>query len=97
VSLFFQIGECATNVISSIMPPGVPHFVLGTSNAICVGRHFYAESTVRSSVIAIAQTFCLSGALTNDENIESRTLLYQMLVFWSMRVDKTDVDGWCLH
>ncbi len=75
------------------MQPGVPHFVLGTSNAICVGRHFYAESTIRSSVIAIAQTFALGGALTNDDNIEARTLLYQLLVFWSLRLDKNDVDG----
>ena len=75
------------------MPGGVPHWVLGTSNALCAGRHFYATSTIRSSVIAIAQTFILGGTLTNDENLEVRTLLYQMIVFWSMRLDKTDVDG----
>jgi hypothetical protein len=75
------------------MPGGVPHWVLGTSDSICVGRHFYSSSTVRRSVIAIAQTFILGGALTNDDNLETRTLLYQLLVFWSMRIDKTDVDG----
>lgn len=75
------------------MPGGVPHFVLGTSNSICVGRHFYSTSTIRRSIIAIAQTFILGGALTNDDNLETRTLLYQLLVFWSMRLDKTDVDG----
>ena len=75
------------------MPGGVPHWVLGTSNALCAGRHFYATSKIRSSVIAIAQTFILGGTLTNDENLEVRTLLYQMIVFWSMRLDKTDVDG----
>jgi hypothetical protein len=75
------------------MPGGVPHWVLGTSNSLCVGRHFYPKSAIRSSVIAIAQTFALGGALTNDDNIEARTLLYQLLVFWSMRLDKVDVDG----
>jgi hypothetical protein len=75
------------------MPGGVPHWVLGTSDSICVGRHFYSSSTVRRSLVAIAQTFILGGALTNDDNLETRTLLLQMLVFWSMRIDKTDVDG----
>lgn len=75
------------------MPGGVPHWVLGTSNAICVGRHFYSSSTIRSSVIAAAQSFLLGGALTNEDLVETRTLLYQLLVFWSLRLDKTDVDG----
>lgn len=75
------------------MPGGVPHWVLGTSNAICVGRHFYNGSTIQSSVVAIVHTFLLSGAVTNQEYLKTRTLLYQMLVFWSMRIDKTDVDG----
>jgi hypothetical protein len=77
----------------SIMPPGVPHWVMGTSNAMCAGRHFYATSTIRSSVIAIVHTFLLSGAVTNQFYEDTRTLLYQLLVFWSMRLDKTDVDG----
>jgi hypothetical protein len=75
------------------MPGGVPHMVLGTSNAVCVGRHFYSASTIRSSVIAIAHTFLFGGAVTNQEYPDTRTLLYQLLVFWSMRLDKTDVDG----
>lgn len=75
------------------MPGGVPHWVLGTSNAICVGRHFYSKSTIRSSVIGNVHTFLLTGSLTNQDIPESRTLLYQLMVFWSMRIDKTDVDG----
>lgn len=75
------------------MPPGVPHWVLGTSNAVCVGRHFYSTSTIRYSVIAIVHTFLLRYSLTNAEHGESRTLLYQLLVFWSMRIKKTDIDG----
>lgn len=75
------------------MPGGVPHWVLGTSNAICIGRHFYAASAIRSSVVAIVHTFLLTGAVTNEDHLETRTLLYQLLVFWSMRHDKTDVDG----
>jgi hypothetical protein len=75
------------------MPAGVPHWVLGTSNAICVGRHFYSASTVRLSVIAIAHTFLLGAAVTNEDYVYTRTLLYQLLVFWSMRLDRTDVDG----
>lgn len=75
------------------MPGGVPHWVLGTSNSICVGRHFYSASTIRSSVVTLLHTFLLGGSATNEEHQETRTLLYQMLVFWSMRIDVTDVDG----
>jgi hypothetical protein len=75
------------------MPPGVPHCVLGTSNAICVGRHFFAASTIRSSVITIVHTFLLGLSVTNEDFVESRTFLYQLIVFWLMRLDITDVDG----
>jgi hypothetical protein len=73
----------------------VPHWVLGTSNSICVGRHYYAKSTIRSSVIANVHSFLLGGSLTNQELPETRTLLYQLIVFWSMRIvdGNTDVDG----
>jgi hypothetical protein len=79
------------------MPGGVPHWVLGTSNAICVGRHFYAKSTIRNSVVANVHTFLLRGTLTNQELDETRSLLYQLLIFWSERIDLTDVDGEFLH
>ena len=75
------------------MPGGVPHWVLSTSNAICIGRHFYSKSTIRSSVIANVHTFLFGLTVTNQELAETRTLLYQLLVFWSMRLDVTDVDG----
>ncbi len=77
------------------MPGGVPHWVLGTSNSICVGRHYYAKSTIRSSVVANVHSFLLGGSLTNQELPETRTFLYQLMVFWSMRIvdGKTDVDG----
>jgi len=75
------------------MPPGVPHWVLGTSNAICTGRFFYSSSTIRSSVVAIVHMFLLGGFVTNDRHVKTRTLLYQLIVFWSMRIDETDVDG----
>ena len=80
-------------ILFSIMPPGVPHWVMGTSNAICVGRHFYAASTIRLSVVTIVHTFVLDGAVTNASHQKTRTLLYQLLVFWSFRLDQTDVDG----
>ena len=75
------------------MPAGIPHWVLGTSNTLCAGWHFYAKSIIQSSVITIAQTFFLGTALTNDENIEAHTLLFQLLVFWSSRIDKNDING----
>lgn len=81
------------SLFSSIMPPGVLHWVLSTSNAICVGRHFYSSSTIRWSIVSIVRAFFLGGALTNEDNLRTRTLLYQLLVFWSMRMDKRDVDG----
>ena len=89
----FRFLHYEANILSSIMPGGVPHWVLGTSEALCVGRHFYGASTIRSSVVSIVQTFILGGTVTNDDNLQTRTLLYQMLVFWSMRIDLTDVDG----
>jgi len=75
------------------MPGGTPHWVMGTSNAICVGRHFYNASSIRFTVIGIVHTFLLRGTVTNEDHLETRTLLYQLMVFWSMRIDKTDVDG----
>jgi hypothetical protein len=78
---------------SRIMPGGTPHWVLGTSNAICVGRHFYSASTIRSSVNTIVHTSFLRGSATNEDHLVTRSLLYQLLVFWSTRLEKTDVDG----
>ena len=75
------------------MPGGVPHWVLSTLNAIYVGRHFYSKSGIQSTVIVDAQTFLLGTQLTNHDLPETQTLLYQLLVFWSLRIDKTDVDG----
>jgi hypothetical protein len=93
VCIFPLLTEIFNDKLFSVMPGGIPHFVLGTGNALCIGRHFYAKSTIRSSVIAIAQTFVLGGSLTNDDNLETRTLLFQLIIFWSNRLDKTDVDG----
>ena len=68
------------------------HWVLGTSNTICVGRHFYASSTIMHSVIALVHTSLLGGVITNEKHPETRTLLYQMMHLWSMRVNKRDFD-----
>jgi len=89
----FRIWKYSTNGSSSIMPAGIPHWVLGTSNALCVGRHFYSKSSIQSSVIIIAQTFLLGGAVRNEDHLDTRSLLYQLMVFWETRLDKTDVDG----
>jgi len=45
------------------------------------------------SIISLLHTSLLAGALTNESKPELRTLFYQMMHFWSMRVDKRDVDG----
>jgi len=87
------LSESETYNSFSIMPGGVPHWVLGTSDSICVGRHFYAGSTIRSSVVAIVHTFLHGGSVTNENYVDTRNLLYHLLVFWSRRIDKTDVDG----
>ena len=65
---------------------GIPHWVLGTSNAVCVGRHFYSASTIWYSVITIIHTFLLKGAVTNEDHNMTCTLLYQLLVFWLMQI-----------
>ena len=31
--------------------------------------------------------------MTNEDLLETRTLLYQLIVFWSMRLNETYVDG----
>ena len=72
---------------------GVPHWVLSTLNAIYVGRHFYSKSGIQSKVIADAQIFLLGTKLTNRDLPETWMLLYQLLVFWSLQIDKTDVDS----
>jgi hypothetical protein len=91
--VFLNVQIYATDNSSSIMPGGVPHWVLGTSNSICVGRHFYSTSSIRSSVIGIVHTFLLDGSVTNEVHIDSRSLLCQLMVFWSSRIDKSDMDG----
>lgn len=92
-SIFQSHNNSGLIILVSIMPPGVPHWVMGTSNSICTGRHFYAASTIRLSVISIVHTFLFAGAVVNEDHLETRTLLHQMMVFWSMRLDQTDVDG----
>ena len=75
------------------MPGGIPHWVLTTSNAICMGRHFYSTATIQLSVVSIVHSFLLGGALSNEDLIETRTLLYQLLVFWTRNIDETETDG----
>jgi hypothetical protein len=75
------------------MRPGTLHWVLGTANTVCAGRHFYASSTIAPSIVSIIHTCLLDGALTNERKSETRTLLYQMMHFWAMRINKRDVDG----
>ena len=45
------------------------------------------------SVIALVHTSLLGGAITNEKHLETKTLLYQMMHFWSLQVNKRDVDG----
>jgi hypothetical protein len=94
VSFFFMLQEYSrTNIPFRIMRPGTLHWVLGTANTICVGRHFYASSTIVPSIISLIHTSLLNGALTNESKTETQTLLYQMMHFWALRIDKRDVDG----
>jgi hypothetical protein len=89
----FKNLKCKAKISTSVIPPGVLHWVLGTSNAICIGRHFHSTSTICWSVITIIHTFFLRGSVTNEDHLKTRTLLYQLMVFWSLRLDTTDVDG----
>jgi hypothetical protein len=75
------------------MWPGTLHWVLGTANAICIGQHFYALSTIRNLVFSLIHTTLLTGALMNESKPEMQTLLYQIMHFWSMRINKRDVNG----
>jgi hypothetical protein len=75
------------------MRPGTLHWVLGTANTICTGRHFYASSTITLSIISLIHTSLLGGALTNESKPDLHTLLFQMMHFWSLRIGKRDVDG----
>jgi hypothetical protein len=54
---------------------------------------FYASSTIRNLVFSLIHTTLLPGALINESKPETQTLLYQMVHFWSMRINKRNVDG----
>ena len=88
-----MLWEYGANRLFRIMRPGTLHWVLGAANAICTGRHFYASSTIRLSIISLIHSSLLAGALTNESKSETQTLLYQMMHFWSMRIAKRDIDG----
>ena len=81
------------NICWRNMPPGVPHWVLRDLQLHLRWQAFYASSTIRSLVISIIHAFLMGVSVTNEFLIQTRTLLYQLMVFWSLRLDKTDVDG----
>ena len=38
-------------------------------------------------------SFLMAGSLTNQDLPHTWTLLSQLMVFWSMQIEKADVDG----
>jgi hypothetical protein len=65
------------------MRPCTPHYVVTIDNAITHGRSFYASSTIRQTVIGVAQTFVMDFGLTNAVHDNTRTLLRRMMHMWS--------------
>jgi len=78
------------------MKPHTPHYVVSLEPSIVWGRHFYASSTIRASVIGIVQTFVMGLAVTNALHDNTRTLLRRLMVMWSdfMRLGKSQ-PGTC--
>ena len=46
------------------------------------------EDFVLEEIIAVSK-----GSLTDQDAPETGMLLYQLMVFWSLKLDKTDIDG----
>lgn len=74
------------------MRPGTLHAALGTDNAICVGRHYYATATIQLSVISIIHSVLLEGSVTNEDHWATRSLLFQLMYMWADRFGN-DVDS----
>lgn len=65
------------------MRPCTPHFVLGTSPTIVLGRHFYSASTIRRSAFGVLHTFIMGLVITNTSHEDgTKSLLRQIMAFW---------------
>jgi hypothetical protein len=68
------------NFGASYMRPNTPHYVVTLEDAITLGRHFYAMSTIKESIFASIHCAILNSALTNADCPESYGLLRRILI-----------------
>lgn len=64
------------------MRPNTPHAVYTPDHAICMGGHFYATSTMQSTMFGIIHTFVAGSLLTNTEHLVSRNLIRRVALFY---------------
>lgn len=62
-----------------MMRPGVPHFVVTTSDCLAIGGHFYCQSTFRATSHAVIWEHALGASITNAEHDTSPLILMKTL------------------
>lgn len=64
------------------MRPNTPHAAYTPENAICMGGHFYATSTIQSSMFGIIHAFVAGLLVTNTEHPVWRNLMRRMALYY---------------
>lgn len=83
--------SCTTLTFNTrFMRPGTPHTVLMLEPSITIGRHFYATSTIRSTVASFVHSFMLSAEITNANHPKPWRVLQRMLVLWHQKLQSTE-------
>ena len=64
------------------MRPSTVHYVVSTDDAIVLGRHFYAASTIRRTISGMVHTFITGFLITNDSHERTNTLIRRLFALW---------------
>lgn len=64
------------------MPPNVVHAVYTPQDTICHGSHFYASSTMQSTLASLVHGFICHTYITNISHPEARSFLRRLLHFY---------------
>jgi hypothetical protein len=76
------------------MKPNTPHMVVTPENAICLGNHFIAASSIRETCFGLIHTFVMRGLITNAENRAVWENLHRLLYYWQdAYITSFDDDG----
>lgn len=64
------------------MRPNTPHAVYTPDHAICMGGHFYATSTMQSTMFGLIHSFMAGLLVTNTSHQVSRNLIRRIALFY---------------